>query len=257
MIHPTAIVSKKAKIAEGVEIGPYTIVEENVEIKEGTVIGPFCTITGHTIIGKNNQIFSGAVIGSVPQDLKYRGERSWIIIGDNNKIREYVTINPGTGEEGKTVIGDNNLLMAYAHIAHDCIIGNGTIIANLGTLAGHVVVEDSSIVGGLAAIHQFVRIGKFAIVGGCSKVVQDIPPYSTCDGHPARVRGLNTVGLRRGGFSAQKRAFLKRAFKILFFSGHPLTQGIQLLEQIAEVRDDEDVKYLLSFLRNSCRGICL
>lgn len=255
MIHPSAVISKNSKIADDVEIGPYSVIEDNVEVGSGTKIGPFCTLTGYTIIGKNNHIFSNAVIGSIPQDLKYRGEKSGLIIGDNNIIREYVTINPGTGKNGKTIIGNNNLLMAYAHIAHDCIIGNNTIIANVGTLAGHVLVEDKAIIGGLAAVHQFVRIGRFAIVGGCSKVVQDIPPYSICDGHPAKVRSINTVGLKRAGFDAKKRDILRKAFKILFFSGHPLLTGLEILRQ-----DDslcEEVAYLIDFVKNSKRGICI
>lgn len=255
MIHPTAIVSKKAKIDEGVEIGPYTIIGDNVELGKGTKVGPFCVITGYTKIGKDNRIFSNAVVGSIPQDLKYKGERSWLIIGDGNTIREFVTINPGTGEGGKTIIGNNNLIMAYAHIAHDCIIGNNVIIANCGTLAGHVLIEDKAIIGGLAAIHQFVRVGRYAIIGGCSKVVQDIPPYSTCDGHPAKVRGINVVGLRRAGFSAEKRNLIRRAFKILFFSGHPLPKAIEVLQQ--ELPLTEEINCLIEFIRSSKRGICL
>lgn len=255
MIHPTAIISKSASLSPDVQIGPYTVIGDYVQIGRACKIGPHCNIEGYTIIGDNNQIFTGAVIGSPPQDLKFKGEKSYLIIGNNNIIREYVTINPGTGEGGKTIIGNNNLIMAYAHIAHDCIIGDNVIIANVGTLAGHVVIEDKAIIGGLAAIHQFVRIGKFAIVGGCSKVVQDVPPFSTCDGHPAKVRGLNSIGLRRNNFSPETRSKLKQAFRILFYNGLPLNKASAIVEQ--RFATISEIRYLLDFIRNSERGICL
>jgi len=255
MIHPTAIISKKAKIASDVEIGPYTVVEDNVEIGSGTKIASFCTLTGYTVIGKNNQIFSNAVIGSIPQDLKYKGEKSRLIIGEGNRIREFVTINLGTSESGRTVIGNNNLIMAYAHIAHDCIINNDAIVANAGTLAGHVLVEDNAIIGGLTGVHQFVKIGKFAIIGGCSKVVQDIPPYSTSDGRPVRVRGVNIEGLKRAGFDSEKRNILRKAFKILFFSNHPLSKAVKILKE--EIENVPEINYLIEFVQNSKRGICI
>jgi UDP-N-acetylglucosamine acyltransferase len=255
MIHPTAVINKSAKIDFSVEIGPYTVVKDNVEIKKGCKIGAFCNIEGNTTIGENNQIFTGAIVGSIPQDLKYKGEKSYLIIGNNNIIREYVTINPGTGKGGKTIIGDNNLLMAYAHIAHDCIIGNNIIIANVGTLAGHVIIEDKAIIGGLAAVHQFVRVGKLSIIGGCSKVVQDIPPFSTCDGHPAKVRGINSVGLKRQNFNLKTRNALKKAFKILFHEGLPLNKAIKVVEESLPALPA--IKYLLEFIRNTERGICL
>ncbi len=255
MIHPTAIISKKAKIASDVKVGPYTVIEDNVEIDSGCEIGPFCRIMGETRIGKNTRIYSHAVIGSPPQDLKYKGEKTRVEIGDNNIIREFVTINPGTAQSGVTKIGSNNLIMAYAHVAHDCQIGNEVIIANAGTLAGHVKIEDKVIIGGLTGIHQFVRIGKLAIIGGCSKVVQDVPPFSTVDGHPVKIRGLNSVGLRRAGFDSSKIDLLKRAFKIIFFSGHPLSRAITVVE--AELEINDEIKYLLEFIRNTSRGICV
>ncbi|MDD5613564.1 MAG: acyl-ACP--UDP-N-acetylglucosamine O-acyltransferase [Candidatus Omnitrophica bacterium] len=255
MIHSTAVVSKKAKIAQNVEVGPYSVIEDNVEIKEGTKIGPFCSISGYTTIGKNNQIFSNVVIGSIPQDLKYKGEKTLLIIGDNNRIREFVTMNPGTGENGKTEIGSGNLIMAYAHIAHDCKIGNNVVVANVGTLAGHVTIGDSAILGGLAAIHQFVRVGKLSIIGGGSKVTQDIPPFSMCDGHPARVRGLNLEGLKRAGYSTQDRMALKKYFRILFLSKHPISKAIEILNP--EKAKNKDLDMLVDFILNSKRGICL
>jgi len=253
-IHPTAIVDKNAKLADDIEVGPYAIIGPNAEIGKGTVIGAYATVEGYTTIGEGNRVFTGAVIGSIPQDLKYKGRKSFLKIGRNNIIREYATMNPGTEEGTSTSIGDRNLFMAYSHVAHDCRIGNDCIIANLGTLAGHVMLEDRVVIGGLAAIHQFTRVGKMAIIGGCSKVVQDIPPFSTCDGNPTRVYGLNLVGVRRAGMSQKAQRELKRAFKILFHSGLVLKNGIKKVEK--EIEPIEEVKYLLNFLRNSERGIC-
>ncbi len=253
MIHPTAIINSGAKIASDVEIGPYTVIDGNVKIALGTKIASFCTITGYTEIGKNNSIFSNTVLGSIPQDLKYKGEKSCLVIGDGNKIREFITMNPGTGEGGKTEIGNNNLIMAYAHIAHDCVVGNNVIIANVGTLAGHVEIEDGAILGGLAAIHQFVKVGRLAIIGGGSKVTQDIPPFSMCDGHPAKIRGLNIEGLKRAGYSAEERMILKKAFKILFLSKHPLSNAIEVASKECK---SKDVDLLLNFMAESKRGIC-
>jgi UDP-N-acetylglucosamine acyltransferase len=252
-IHPTAIIHPQAKLADGVSVGPFSIIGENVAIGAGTRIGANCLIEGHTSIGRDNRIFKGAVIGTIPQDLKYRGEETNLIIGDANIIREYVTINLGTSAKGQTRIGNNNLIMAYAHIAHDCIVGDNVIIANCGTLAGHVEIQDKAIIGGLVAIHQFVRIGKFSIIGGCSKVVQDIPPFSACDGHPAKVYGLNTVGLKRAGFSGEVLLSLKRAFKILFKSGLSLTHALEEINR--QVPDSEQLRELVGFMKNSKRGI--
>lgn len=252
-IHPTAIISKKAKLAEDIEVGPYSIITDNVTIGKGSKIGAYCVIEGNTTVGKNAQIFTGVVIGSRPQDLKYKGEKTFLEIGDNNIIREYCTFNPGTGGGGKTSIGNDNLFMAYSHIAHDCKIGNNCIIANNGTLAGHVIIEDKALVGGLVAIHQFVTVGKLSIIGGCSKVVQDIPPYSTCDGHPARVFGLNLVGLRRQGITSESIRQLNLAFKILFNSGLSLKHALEKLEK--EIEPCDEVSYLITFIKNSQRGI--
>jgi UDP-N-acetylglucosamine acyltransferase len=253
MIHPTAIVSKKAKLASDVQVGPYSIIGDNVAVGAGTKIYANCLIEGNTAIGRDCEIFTGAVIGSRPQDLKYSGENSFLEIGDNNIIREYSTFNPGTQEGGKTIVGNDNLFMAYSHIAHDCIIGNNCIIANNGTLAGHVTIEDKAVVGGLVAIHQFVRVGMLSIIGGCSKVVQDIPPYSTCDGHPALVYGLNLVGLRRNGIAKDSIAQLNRAFKILFNEGLTVKHALEKI--VKEIQSNHEVSYLLNFIKNSQRGI--
>ena len=253
-IQPTSQISPGAQLAEDVEVGHYTIIGPEVKVDAGTKIGDHCLLTGDTTIGKNCQIFTGAVIGSVPQDLKYRGENTKVIVGDNNIIREYVTVNLGTQASGKTVIGSNNLIMAYAHIAHDCVIGNHVIMANVGTLAGHIVIEDRAILGGLAAVHQFVRIGTMAIVGGCSKVIQDIPPYTLCDGHPARVRSLNKVGLERAGVSKEARANIKHAFSILFNSGLSISHALEKAEK--ELPPTAEVTHLTNFIKNSQRGVC-
>ena len=252
-IHPTAIVSKKAKLADDITVGPHTIINDKASISSGVIIGANCLIDGYTSIGKNCQIFTGAVIGSRPQDLKYKDEKSSLEIGDNNIIREYCTFNPGTGEGGKTKVGSDNLFMAYSHVAHDCLVGNACVLANNATLAGHVTIEDGAVVGGLVAIHQFVRMGKLSIVGGCSKVVQDIPPFSTCDGHPARIYGLNLIGLRRHGFSAEKIRLLDRAFKILFNSGFSAKHALEALGK--EIAPSEEIAYLVDFVNKSERGI--
>jgi len=252
-IHPTAIVSKKAKLADDIQVGPYTIIRDNVVVGRGTKIHAHCLVEGNTAIGAGCEIFTGAVVGSRPQDLKYKDEKSFLEIGDNNIIREYSTFNPGTGDGGRTVVGNNNLFMAYSHIAHDCIVGNHCIIANNGTLAGHVTIEDRAVVGGLVAIHQFVRVGLLSIIGGCSKVVQDIPPYSTCDGHPARVYGLNLIGLRRNGISKDSIEQLNHAFKIFFNTGLSPRHALEKIEK--EIKPNNEVSYLVNFIKNSQRGI--
>jgi UDP-N-acetylglucosamine acyltransferase len=253
-IHPTAIVHKNARLDDGVEVGPYSVIGEHVIVGKGTVIGVCCMIEGRTEIGEECNVFTGAVVGSPPQDLKYKGEESFLKIGNNNIIREYVTINPGTGEGSQTVIGNNILLMAYAHVAHNCVIGNNVIIANVGTLAGHVTIEDRVTIGGLVAVHQFVRIGTLAIIGGCSKVVQDVPPYAMADGHPTKIYGLNTIGLKRAGMSEDVRSHLKRAYKILFQSGLSKTSALEKVK--SEVPLVPEVIRLLEFVDSSQRGVC-
>ncbi|MDD4980969.1 MAG: acyl-ACP--UDP-N-acetylglucosamine O-acyltransferase [Candidatus Omnitrophica bacterium] len=252
-IHSTAIVSKKAKLADDIQVGPYTIIGDNATIGLGTKVGAYCLIEGNTSIGGSCEIFTGAVIGSRPQDLKYKGEKSFLKIGNNNIIREYCTFNPGTGEGSKTIVGDNNLFMAYSHIAHDCRVGNDCVVANNGTLAGHVTIEDKAVVGGLVAIHQFVTVGMLSIIGGCSKVVQDIPPYSTCDGHPARVYGLNLIGLRRSGISKESMTQLSRAFKIFFSEGLTIKHALGKVEK--EIKAGNEVSYLINFIKKSQRGV--
>lgn len=252
-IHSSAIVSPKAKIESSVTVGPFSIIGDNVSIGADTVIGAHCVIEGNTTIGKGCEIFTGAVIGSRPQDLKFKGEDVFLKIGNNNIIREYCTLNPGTGQAGKTIVGDNNLLMAYSHVAHDCQIGSGCVLANNSTLAGHVSIEDRAVIGGIVAIHQFVRIGMLSIIGGCSKVVQDIPPFSTCDGHPARVYGLNLIGLRRKGVSHESIKQIDQAFKLIFNSGLSVKHAIEKVEK--ESAKTEEINYLVNFIKSSERGL--
>ncbi len=253
-IHPTAIVHPQAVIGPGVSIGPYARIGADVKIGEGTEIGSSCVLDGNTHIGKHCRIFSGAVIGSIPQDLKYKGEKTQVIIGDDNVIREYVTINLGTVDKGKTIIGNSNLLMAYSHVAHDCFIGNNVVIANVGTLAGHVTVEDRAIIGGLTAVHQFVRIGTMSITGGCSKVVKDIPPYAMADGHPARAYGLNSIGLSRAKVAKESVRKLKTAFKILFKMRLSTSSALKKITE--DISADSYLSVLIDFIKNSSRGIC-
>ncbi|PIQ90193.1 MAG: acyl-[acyl-carrier-protein]--UDP-N-acetylglucosamine O-acyltransferase [Candidatus Omnitrophica bacterium CG11_big_fil_rev_8_21_14_0_20_41_12] len=252
-IHPSAIVSPLAKLETSVVVGPYSVISDNVSIGAETKIGAHCVIEGNTSIGESCEIFTGAVVGSRPQDLKFKDEKVFLEIGNHNIIREYCTLNPGTKEGAKTIIGDNNLLMAYSHIAHDCKVGNGCVLANNCTLAGHVTIEDKAVIGGIVAIHQFVRIGMLSIVGGCSKVVQDIPPFSTCDGHPARVYGLNLIGLRRKGISSASIKQLDQAFRIIFNSGLSVKHAVEKVEK--ELEKNEEISYLINFAKSSERGL--
>jgi len=253
-IHPTAIISPKAQLASDVEVGPFSFIGPDVKIGSGTAIGIHCAIENHTTIGKNCRIFTGAAVGSIPQDLKYKGEKSFLKIGDNNIIREYCTLNLGTEEGSVTQVGNNNLLMAYTHIAHDCVVKDNCIIANGGTLGGYVTIEDRAVIGGLVAVHQFVRMGTISIVGGCSKVVQDIPPYSTCDGHPTKVYGLNLIGLKRADIPEESIDGLKHAFKILFRLGLTISHAVERIQK--EIPPSPEIKHLIKFVQTSERGIC-
>lgn len=253
-IHETVVVHPGARLGKDVEIGPYAVIGENVLIGDGTKIGAHVVIDGWTSIGKNCVVYPSASIGTEPQDLKFRGEKSYVFIGDNTRIREFATINRATGEGEETRVGSNCLLMAYTHVAHNCVVGNHVIMSNAATLAGHVIVEDRVIIGGLAGIHQFVKIGRNAMIGGASKVVQDVPPFVIVDGHPAKVAGLNNVGMARAGISEVARRNLKKAYKMLFRSGLTLAQSIAVMEQ--ELESCEEVEHFLRFLRNAERGIC-
>jgi UDP-N-acetylglucosamine acyltransferase len=252
-IHPTSVVHSEASFAEGVEVGPYTTIERGVIIGENTKIGPNVFIDEGTIIGKDCKIFKGAILGTPPQDFKYRGEKTCLKIGNNNIIREYVTINRST-EDGKTsIIGDNNYLMAYSHVAHNCILGNGIVMANAAALGGHVNIEDHAILGGLVGVHQFVNIGTLSIIGGCSKVVKDVIPYAKADGHPLRIYNLNSVGLRRSNFSEEVISILKETFKILFRGDLNTSQALKRLKE--KFPHQKEVKHIITFIENSQRGI--
>ena len=253
-LHPTAIVHPEAELGDGVEVGSFALIAGTVKIGGRTRVGPRVTIEGYTTLGEENELFTGAVIGSRTQDKKFDGGISYLKIGDRNKIREYVTVNPGTKDGTETVIGDDNLLMAYAHVAHDCVIKNFAVLANAATLAGHVTVEDGAVIGGLSAVHQFVRIGRLALIGGCSKVVQDVPPFMIADGHPTRAFGINSVGLDRAAVSKEDKAGLKKAFKIIFKSGLSLTKAAERLRK--ECPPSAVLTDLLEFIQNSERGIC-
>ena len=252
-IHPTAIVDPNAKLGENVKIGPYSIIGPEVTIGNGTVVESHVVIEGDTIIGENNYIFSFVSIGKVPQDLKFNNEKTRVVIGDNNKIREFVTIHRGTTDKYETRIGNDKLVMAYVHIAHDCIIGDHCVLANAATFAGHVEVEDWAVVGGLTAVHQFTRVGRHAMIGGCSAVNQDVVPYMLSEGNKARAVYINIVGLKRRGFSEEQIKTLREVYKIVFKKKLKLEEALQILEK--DYKDNEDVVKLVEFIRKSKRGI--
>lgn len=254
-VHETASVDADAELGPGVDVGPYAIVGPGVSIGAKTRIGPRVLIERDTTIGSDCWIANGAVLGTDPQDLKYRGEETHLDVGDRTVIREFATLNRGTAAAGRTRIGSDCLLMAYSHVAHDCDLGSHVIVSNAVNMGGHVVIEDWAIVGGLVAIHQFVRIGTHAFVGGGCALRQDVPPYCRVSGHPApKLFGLNTVGLERRGFSPGVRRRLKRAYRRLFNTGQTVTQAIASAEADEAIRCRE-VAYLLQFIRDSERGI--
>lgn len=254
MIHPTAIIDPSARIGAGVEIGPYSIIGADANIGADSIIGPHVTIDPYVTIGPQCHIFQYASIGAVPQDVKFKGEKTFVNIGRGTIIREFVTINRGTGfGGGLTEIGEGSFLMAYTHVAHDCKIGKNVIMANNATLAGHISIGDHAIIGGLVAIHQFVRVGEHAFIGGKSAVVKDIPPFVIVSGDRARLHGLNSVGLKRYGFSTDARLALKKAYRILFRIGLTLNEAIERVA--AEVEQIPEVVQLIDFIKASQRGI--
>lgn len=254
-IHPTAIISPDAEIAEDTSIGPFCIIHDKVHIKKGTRLMSHVVIEGSTEIGENCTIYPFASIGLPPQDLKYRGEETGLRIGNHNTIREYCAIHRASvSGDGVTSIGDKNFLMAYVHVAHDCKIGNSVIMANLATLAGHVSIEDHAVIGGLVAVHQFTRVGAYAMVGGFSGVGQDIPPYMIASGARVKLFGLNTVGLKRHGFSDATVNELKKAYKILFREKRTLKDAIKKIQEDLPYTDE--IKRLIEFIQKNKRGIC-
>lgn len=252
-IHKTAIIEEGANIGANVTIGAYTIIGSHVSIADGTKIGSHTVIEGKTTIGKNNEIFSHAAIGTIPQDLKFAGEDVELIIGDNNKIREFTLFNPGTqGGGGVTRIGSNNLFMGYTHVAHDVIIGDNCIFANVATLAGHVEIGDFVVVGGLTPVHQFCKIGSHAMIAGGSVLTQDIPPFCLAEGNRAVLRGLNLNGLRRRFSNRAQIDAIKKAYKQLFESGQPI---LSVASEILESSTNEHVLEFVNFIINTKRGI--
>ena len=255
-IHSTAIIHPKASLADDVEIGPFCLIGEHVTIGMGTRLLSHVTVDGWTEIGERNEVYSFVSIGGPPQHLGYKGEPTKVIIGDDNILREYVTVNRATAQGGGvTSLGSKNFLMAYVHVAHDCRLGSHLILANAASLAGHIAIGDHAIIGGLTGIHQHVRVGAYSMVGGCCALGQDLPPFMrAAGGYRARMYGLNSVGLRRQGFSTDRISVLKRAYDMLFRSGHRTAEAAKLAQ--AEFRDQPDVVTILEFLEGTKRGIC-
>ena len=253
-IHPTAIVSPEAQLGADVEVGPYAIIGDNVIIGDGTTIGPHAIIEGWTTIGKRNRIYAGAIIGNEPQDKKFRGEKSYLFIGDDNVFREYCTVSRGTeGGGGETRIGNQNLFMSYSHVGHDSQIGNDIVLGHGSGIAGHVTIEDKVIIGGICGVHQFTKIGRMAMVGAHTMITKDTPPYALISGNPPRVYGVNIVGLRRNGLSPDTRMEIQRAYKILYRSTLNVSQAIEEMER--ELPGCEEIDHFIRFLRNAERGV--
>jgi UDP-N-acetylglucosamine acyltransferase len=249
-IHPTAVVSPRAELGSGVRVGAYALIEDDVVIGEGCEIGAHAVLKRYTTLGARNRVFEHATLGGEPQDVKFKGEASRLVIGDDNLIREGATLHRASGEGAETRVGSRNFLMIGVHVAHNCEVGDDNIFANGVALAGHIKVEDHVFLSSNVGAHQFVRMGRYAMVGGKSKIVQDVLPFFTTDGNPARVRGLNTVGLRRAGFAPASRLALKRAYQLLFRARLPLAEVLEGLEQDG----DEHVRHLAEFIRGSRRG---
>ncbi len=253
-IHPTAIIDSGCQLGKDVTIGPYVIIESNTILGDGTRVDPFAQIKNFTSLGKTNHIYSYSCLGEAPQDIKYQGQETWLKIGDNNKIREYATLNRGTPEgDGVTYIGSHCFLMAYTHVAHDCRLENGVIMANGATLGGHVHLGQKVVIGGLSAVHQFVHIGEFSFIGGKSGVAQDVPPYLLAAGERVKTYGPNIIGMRRAGFDRQQIKAVKKAFQILWDSGLSRQEAVsRAREQFAGF---ETVEKMISFIESSKRGI--
>ena len=253
-IHPTAVVDKKARLDDRVIIGAYASIGPKVRLGAGSVVHHHATVQGNTRLGRENEIFPYAFVGGKTQDLKYKGGEPGLEIGDHNVFREFCTVHTATEEENSTVIGSHNNLMAYCHIAHNCILGDHIIMSNNATLAGHITLEDHCIIGGLTAIHQFCRIGLYAMLGGCAKVVQDVPPYMICDGNPAKTRAINKVGLERAGYSESEITLIRQAYKTLYREGLNGSQALEKLKQ-NDSADTPILRRLIDFIENSQRGL--
>ncbi|HOW57567.1 MAG TPA: acyl-ACP--UDP-N-acetylglucosamine O-acyltransferase [Smithellaceae bacterium] len=254
-IHSTAVIAPDARLAEGVEVGPYAIIGADVQIGKNTIIGPHAVIDDYTQIGESCRIFQFASVGAPPQDLKYGGEKTRVVIGNFNTIREFTTIHRSTTADiGVTIMGDYNLIMAYCHVAHNCKLGSHIIMSNAATLAGHVHVEDYAIIGGMTGIHQFSRIGAHCIIGGASASNKDVPPYTKAAGNHARLFGLNSIGLQRRGFPEETIRALKQAYRIIFRSKLLLKDALSKVE--SEVADFPEVRHFVQFIKESERGVC-
>jgi UDP-N-acetylglucosamine acyltransferase len=254
MIHPTAIIHPTAQLDASVTVGPYTIIGEHVKIGAGTQVGSHVVIERWTEIGRDNHIYQFASVGAAPQDLKYKGEETWLVLGDRNRIREFATLHRGTPDGGgRTVVGNDNLFMAYAHVAHDCRVHNRVVMANAATLAGHVEVEDSAILGGLVAVHQFCRVGCHTMISGGAMVAQDIPPFTIAQGDRAKTIGINLIGLKRRGFPETTTRGIKNAYRLMFRSGLRMEEALARIDR--EYGGIAEVMHFATFIKESQRGI--
>jgi UDP-N-acetylglucosamine acyltransferase len=252
-IHPTAIVDAKAQIGAGTVVGPYCVIAAEVTLGPDCWLQHHVTLSGPTRAGARNKFYAYCSIGQQTQDLKYQGEPTYLEIGDENTFREFVTVNRSTSSTGKTLVGNCGNFLTYSHIGHDCMVGDSVIFSNNGTLAGHVQVGDHAVIGGLTAVHQFCRIGRFAITGGCSKIVQDVPPFMIADGNPAKVRGINLIGLERKGFPAENLKPIKEAFRLIYRSKLNTRQAIEAMRK--DLPQNEEIKEIIEFIEKSERGI--
>ncbi len=252
-IHPTAIIDSRAEIGAGTMIGPYCVIGADVDLGQDCWLQHHVTLGGPMTAGATNKFYSYCSIGQQTQDLKYRGEPTYLEIGNENTFREFVTVNRSTTSEGKTRIGNRGNFLAYSHIGHDCTVGDDVVFSNNGTLAGHVQVGNHAVMGGLTAVHQFCRIGRFAITGGCSKIVQDVPPFMIADGNPAEIRGINLVGLERKKFSADSVKLIKEAFRLIYRSKYNTRQAVEAMRE--ELPQKEEITEIVDFIEKSERGI--
>jgi UDP-N-acetylglucosamine acyltransferase len=252
-IHPTAIIAPGAQIGEGAQVGPYCVVAASVQLGAGCRLQHHVTLEGPSVIGANNVFYAHTSIGQQTQDLKYSGEPTHLRVGDGNTFREFVTVHRGTAPDSWTTIGNGGNFLAYSHVAHDCIVGDAVIFSNNGTIAGHVQVDDCAVIGGLTAIHQYCRVGRHAITGGCSKIVQDVPPFMIADGNPARVRGINQIGLERHGFAEESIRQLREAYRLLYRSKLNVKQAVEEIRKT--LTGVPEIEQLIQFIETSQRGI--
>ncbi|PIE55065.1 MAG: acyl-[acyl-carrier-protein]--UDP-N-acetylglucosamine O-acyltransferase [Dethiosulfovibrio peptidovorans] len=253
LVHPTALVSAQASLADDVIVGPYSVIDGAVSIGPGTVLGAFVRIMDYVSVGARCRIYEHTVLGGEPQDHDFKGEESWVRVGDDVVLREAVTVHRASGVGKETVVGDGTLLMEAVHVGHNVVIGSHVTVANKSAFAGYSSMGDGAVMSGLSGLHQFVSVGRYCMIGGATKVVKDIPPYVTADGHPARIYGLNVVGLRRAGFSAAQRKEIKEVYGLLYRSGHPMKEAAEILKQ--EMGESTYASEILDFLGSSRRGL--